>query len=81
MSLSNTYIVNVLQGLDLAKQLAEKIHSKLNYEGPQEEPKEQEQKEVETERYEDEVEINEFPQTARWKITSKVINNCSLINN
>ncbi|XP_028519678.1 probable ATP-dependent RNA helicase DDX46 [Exaiptasia diaphana] len=63
--------VTALTGLDLAKQLAEKIHSKLNYEGPQEEPKEQEQKEVETERYEDEVEINEFPQTARWKITSK----------
>ncbi|KAK3720050.1 hypothetical protein QZH41_015454, partial [Actinostola sp. cb2023] len=64
--------VTALTGLDLARQLAEKIHSKLNYEGPQEEPKEQEQKEVETERYEDEVEINEFPQTARWKITSKV---------
>ncbi|XP_031570919.1 probable ATP-dependent RNA helicase DDX46 [Actinia tenebrosa] len=63
--------VTALTGLDLAKQLAEKIHSKLNYEGPQEEPKEQDQKEVEAERYEDEVEINEFPQTARWKITSK----------
>lgn len=33
----------------------------------------QEEKQTENEqRYEDEVEINDFPQTARWKVTSKV---------
>ncbi|XP_048578671.1 probable ATP-dependent RNA helicase DDX46 isoform X2 [Nematostella vectensis] len=64
--------VTALTGLDLAKQLAQKVHTKLNYEGPQEEVKEKEEEKQEAERYEDEVEINEFPQTARWKITSKV---------
>ena len=33
----------------------------------------QDEKQTENEqRYEDEVEINDFPQTARWKVTSKV---------
>ena len=39
-----------------------------------EETKEEEKKSENEQRYEDEVEINEFPQTARWKVTSKVGN-------
>ena len=65
------YILLLLKGLGLAKQLAEKVHSKLNY-TPVEEEKEDENATTTDERYEDEVEINSFPQQARWKITSKV---------
>ena len=37
----------------------------------------QDEKQTENEqRYEDEVEINDFPQTARWKVTSKVCVEC-----
>jgi len=63
--------VTALTGLGLAKQLAEKIHGKMGYEAPVEETKEEEKKSENEQRYEDEVEINEFPQTARWKVTSK----------
>ena len=61
-----------LQGLGLAKQLAEKIHGKIGYEAPVEETKQEEKQTENEQRYEDEVEINDFPQTARWKVTSKV---------
>ena len=37
-----------------------------------EETKQDEKPKEEEQRYEDEVEINDFPQTARWKVTSKV---------
>ena len=37
-----------------------------------EETKQEEKPKEEEQRYEDEVEINDFPQTARWKVTSKV---------
>ena len=60
------------QGLGLAKQLAEKIHGKIGYEAPVEETKQDEKQTENEQRYEDEVEINDFPQTARWKVTSKV---------
>lgn len=63
--------VTALTGLGLAKQLAEKIHGKIGYEAPVEEVKQDEKKTEEEQRYEDEVEINDFPQTARWKVTSK----------
>jgi len=46
----------------------------MGYEAPVEETKEEEKKSENEQRYEDEVEINEFPQTARWKVTSKVGN-------
>ena len=62
----------LLQGLGLAKQLAEKIHGKIGYEAPVEETKQEEKQTENEQRYEDEVEINDFPQTARWKVTSKV---------
>lgn len=63
--------VTALTGLGLAKQLAEKIHGKIGYEAPVEETKQEEKPKEEEQRYEDEVEINDFPQTARWKVTSK----------
>uniref|UniRef100_A0A8C7XCV5 Probable ATP-dependent RNA helicase DDX46 n=1 Tax=Oryzias sinensis TaxID=183150 RepID=A0A8C7XCV5_9TELE len=57
----------------IAEQLAEKINAKLNYtpvEKLEEERQSSEQAET-VRRYEEELEINDFPQTARWKVTSK----------
>uniref|UniRef100_A0A2D4M8E3 Helicase C-terminal domain-containing protein n=1 Tax=Micrurus spixii TaxID=129469 RepID=A0A2D4M8E3_9SAUR len=56
----------------IAEQLAEKINAKLNYVPieKQEEDKQEGQNES-FKRYEEELEINDFPQTARWKVTSK----------
>ncbi|XP_020491210.1 probable ATP-dependent RNA helicase DDX46 [Labrus bergylta] len=57
----------------IAEQLAEKINAKLNY-TPVEKLEEERQgaEPAETvKRYEEELEINDFPQTARWKVTSK----------
>ncbi|KAF7670374.1 hypothetical protein LDENG_00228450 [Lucifuga dentata] len=57
----------------IAEQLAEKINAKLNY-TPVEKLEEERQAAEQTEtvkRYEEELEINDFPQTARWKVTSK----------
>jgi len=54
--------------------MAEKINAKLGYRPvqPIEEEKEPEAPPAETfKRYEEELEINDFPQTARWKVTSK----------
>ena len=59
-----------MQGLGLAKQLAEKVNNKLNYIPV--EPEKEEEVTSSEDRYEDEIEINSFPQQARWKITSKV---------
>uniref|UniRef100_A0A8C5HPD8 Probable ATP-dependent RNA helicase DDX46 n=1 Tax=Gouania willdenowi TaxID=441366 RepID=A0A8C5HPD8_GOUWI len=57
----------------IAEQLAEKINAKLNY-TPVEKLDEDRQAADQAEtvkRYEEELEINDFPQTARWKVTSK----------
>ncbi|XP_041079358.1 probable ATP-dependent RNA helicase DDX46 isoform X2 [Polyodon spathula] len=57
----------------IAEQLAEKINAKLNY-IPVEKQEEEKQESAQNEtlkRYEEELEINDFPQTARWKVTSK----------
>lgn len=56
----------------VAEQLAAKLNNKLNYQ-----PKDDEEGLIpETEqtfrKYEEELEINDFPQQARWKVTSKV---------
>lgn len=56
----------------VAEQLAAKLNTKLNYQ-----PKDEEEAPVETNeqvfrKYEEELEINDFPQQARWKVTSKV---------
>ena len=62
------------QSKTIAEQMAEKINAKLGYRPvqPVEEEKEPEAPPAETfKRYEEELEINDFPQTARWKVTSK----------
>ena len=52
--------------------MAEKINAKLGY-TPQPEEDRDLNGDAETfKRYEEELEINDFPQTARWKVTSKV---------
>ena len=64
-----------VQSKTIAEQMAEKINAKLGYRPvqPVEEEKEVEAPPAETfKRYEEELEINDFPQTARWKVTSKV---------
>ncbi|XP_062558965.1 probable ATP-dependent RNA helicase DDX46 [Armigeres subalbatus] len=55
----------------VAEQLAAKLNTKLNYQ-----PKDEDESPVETNeavfrKYEEELEINDFPQQARWKVTSK----------
>jgi len=56
--------------------MAEKINAKLGYRPVQPIDEEKESDALppaETfKRYEEELEINDFPQTARWKVTSKV---------
>lgn len=57
----------------MAEQLAAKLNNKLNYQ-----PKEDDEVLVTPgndstfKKYEEELEINDFPQQARWKVTSKV---------
>ncbi|XP_043925167.1 probable ATP-dependent RNA helicase DDX46 [Protopterus annectens] len=57
----------------IAEQLAEKINAKLNYVpvDKQDEDKQDGGQNESFKRYEEELEINDFPQTARWKVTSK----------
>ena len=60
------------QSKTIAEQKAEKINAKLGYR-PIEEVEEQPETPAETfKRYEEELDINDFPQTARWKVTSRV---------
>merc|ERR1719354_871366 len=68
-----TMIAPSVSAKTIAEQLAEKINAKLNY-TPVEKLEEERQAQAEAEsitRYEEELEINDFPQTARWKVTSK----------
>lgn len=62
------------QSKTIAEQVAEKLNAKLGYK-PQSEEEEQENAADMFKRYEEELEINDFPQTARWKVTSKVKKN------
>lgn len=56
----------------IAEQKAEKINAKLGYHPPSEEMEDMPETPAETfKRYEEELDINDFPQTARWKVTSK----------
>lgn len=56
----------------MAEQLAAKLNTRLNYQ-PKESDDKSEEEQVETFRkYEEELEINDFPQQARWRVTSKV---------
>ena len=56
------------------------MNAKLNYipKGVDEEIVVEKEKQV-FRKYEEELEINDFPQTARWKVTSKV-SKCNLLN-
>lgn len=68
-----TIVTPSVSAKTIAEQLAEKINAKLNY-TPVEKMEEEKQGGEQTEtvkRYEEELEINDFPQTARWKVTSK----------
>ncbi len=60
------------QSKTIAEQMAEKINAKLGYRPIVEEEKETESAAETFKRYEEELDINDFPQTARWKVTSKV---------
>lgn len=56
----------------VAEQLAAKLNTKLNYQPKEEEDEKIKEEEPETFRkYEEELEINDFPQQARWRVTSK----------
>ncbi|KAK6187967.1 hypothetical protein SNE40_005882 [Patella caerulea] len=55
----------------IAEQMAEKINAKLGYRPQTEDDKEVENPEETFKCYEEELDINEFPQTARWKVTSR----------
>lgn len=62
----------VISAKTLAEQRAEKLHAKLNYQPKSEDDGKDDESGVETFRkYEEELEINDFPQQARWKVTSK----------
>lgn len=53
--------------------MAAKLNTRLNYQ-PKESDDKSEEEQVETFRkYEEELEINDFPQQARWRVTSKVM--------
>ena len=61
-----------IKGIGLAKQLADKVNAKLNYKAPEPEKDEDAAQEPEKlEKYEAEIDVNDFPQQARWRITSK----------
>jgi len=69
---SNMICPTCLKAKTVAEQLAAKLNTKLNYQ-PKEEDDKAEEEQVETFRkYEEELEINDFPQQARWRVTSKV---------
>ncbi|XP_054707350.1 probable ATP-dependent RNA helicase DDX46 isoform X1 [Uloborus diversus] len=62
----------VISAKTLAEQRAEKLHAKLNYQPKADEEGKEDEQAMETFRkYEEELEINDFPQQARWKVTSK----------
>uniref|UniRef100_A0A8D8S989 Probable ATP-dependent RNA helicase DDX46 n=1 Tax=Cacopsylla melanoneura TaxID=428564 RepID=A0A8D8S989_9HEMI len=62
----------IITAKTVAEQLAAKLNNKLNYQPQVEEEEVKEEEEPETFRkYEEELEINDFPQQARWRVTSK----------
>ncbi|GLV39508.1 pre-mRNA processing factor 5 [Carabus blaptoides fortunei] len=53
------------------EQLAAKLNTRLNYQPKDEDEKADEESEQTFRKYEEELEINDFPQQARWRVTSK----------
>jgi len=61
------------QAKTVAEQMAAKLNTKLNYQPKEDDEDKKADDEPETFRkYEEELEINDFPQQARWRVTSKV---------
>jgi len=62
----------VISSKTIAEQMAEKINARIGCQPKPEEKEEPEPQPMESfKRYEEELEINDFPQTARWKVTSR----------
>lgn len=55
----------------VAEQMAQKLNNKLNYQPRDDHEDEEENAEETQHKYEEELEINDFPQQARWRVTSK----------
>ncbi|XP_042243430.1 probable ATP-dependent RNA helicase DDX46 isoform X1 [Homarus americanus] len=55
----------------VAEQMAQKLNNKLNYQPRDDQEEEEEATEETHHKYEEELEINDFPQQARWRVTSK----------
>nr|CAI5822898.1 unnamed protein product [Callosobruchus analis] len=55
----------------VAEQLAAKLNTKLNYQPKEDDDRNDEDSEQTFRKYEEELEINDFPQQARWRVTSK----------
>ncbi|XP_060522677.1 probable ATP-dependent RNA helicase DDX46 [Cylas formicarius] len=55
----------------VAEQLAAKLNTKLNYQPKDDDERMEEDNEQTFRKYEEELEINDFPQHARWRVTSK----------
>lgn len=55
----------------VAEQMAQKLNNKLNYQPRDDQEEEEETAEETHHKYEEELEINDFPQQARWRVTSK----------
>lgn len=61
-----------LQAKNVAEQMAAKLNNKLNYQPKEEDEPIVQDAETTFNKFEEELEINDFPQQARWKVTSKV---------
>ncbi|XP_059622729.1 probable ATP-dependent RNA helicase DDX46 [Phlebotomus argentipes] len=61
----------IITAKTVAEQLAAKLNNKLNYQPKEEEEPSAADSEATFKKYEEELEINDFPQQARWKVTSK----------
>jgi ATP-dependent RNA helicase DDX46/PRP5 len=61
----------IITGRTIAEQIASKLNSKLNYQPKDDEDSAMEQGDGLFKKYETELEINDFPQQARWRVTSK----------
>ena len=55
----------------VAEQMAQKLNNKLNYQPAEKSDEDEENLEETHHKYEEELEINDFPQQARWRVTSK----------
>ncbi|KAI4456161.1 atp-dependent rna helicase dbp3 [Holotrichia oblita] len=55
----------------VAEQLAAKLNTRLNYQPKDDEDRNDDDSEQTFRKYEEELEINDFPQQARWRVTSK----------